>query len=71
MAMKKYGGPERLVTFTGEQVTVLDNHLSKTGKVAVSDLTDKEYKELSKELDSLDTTSVEEDQTEEESESTS
>lgn len=61
MAMKKYGGPERLVTFTGEQVNVLDQHLSKTGKVAVSDLTDTEYKELAKELDFLVATDVEED----------
>lgn len=59
--MKKYGGPERLVTFTGEQVNVLDQHLSKTGKVAVSDLTDTEYKELAKELDFLVATDVEED----------
>ena len=52
--MQKYGSPEKLTVFTGDEVNVVDDAFQKTGKTAVSDFTEKELEELQKALDALE-----------------
>ncbi len=52
--MRKYGSPEKLTVFTGEEVGVVDTAFQKTGKTAVSDFTEEELKELQEALDALE-----------------
>lgn len=51
--MKKYGSPEKLTVFTGEEVNVVDKAFQKTGKTAVSDFNEEELDELQTALDGL------------------
>jgi Asp-tRNA(Asn)/Glu-tRNA(Gln) amidotransferase C subunit len=53
MAMKKTGSPTKLTVFTGEEVNVLENHFTKTGKRAVSAFSEEELSDLQKELDAV------------------
>ena len=52
MAMKKYTTPEKLEVFSGEEATVVNKHLSKTGK-AVSDFNEEERDAFLTELESV------------------
>lgn len=52
MAMKKYTSPEKLEVFSGEEATVVNKHLAKTGK-AVSDFSDEEKEAFLSDLEKV------------------
>lgn len=50
MAFKKYQKSENVENVTEEERSVIDNHLQRTSKSAVSDMTEEEKNELNKDL---------------------
>ncbi len=50
--MRKYGNPEKLKLFRGEEARVLNEHLAKTGK-AVSDFSEEEKDALQTDLEAV------------------
>jgi hypothetical protein len=50
--MKKYGNPEKVEVFSGEEATVVNTHLARTGK-ALTDFTDEEREAFHKDLEAV------------------
>lgn len=51
MGFEKYGDVEKIDVLRGEEAQVLNQHMEKTGRYAVSDFTKKQKEELQKDLD--------------------
>ena len=54
MAMQKFGDTEKVEILRGEQATVLNDHMKKTGKFKVSDFSKDEKAELQRDLEAVE-----------------
>lgn len=51
MAIQKFGDVEKLEVLRGEEAQVLNDHMTRTGKYAVSDFTEDEKESLAHDLE--------------------
>ena len=51
MAMEKYGDVEKVDVLRGEEAQVLNKHMEKTGRYAVSDFTKSQKEDLQNDLE--------------------